>query len=1071
MQLSTARLVLAIGIVTMMTLLTSTASAQPQSLLGDDRSWQPIASDGVKINVTRETSSGGKPALRIDFDFTSGAGFGGAFLDGPIDLPENYDLTFHVRGQGPANNLELKLVDESKLNVWWINRRAFEWPTEPMRLANQRRHFHFAWGPSGGKPIAKLGRLEVIIAAAEGGKGTVWLEDFNFTPLPPPQPYTGKPQVTASSATTSATEMVKMLGENGPTWVAADDDAAPMLTIDFAQPRDVGGILVHQPADHVSANFTIDGSDDGNTWMTLRRVKGATALPSEIILPDVQTRWLRVAFERQSGGAAPGVSRVQILDAAAGASVNAFWKLRAARASRGLYPRNLLNEQSFWTVMGQPGDDREALINEEGQIEVAARGFSLEPFIVQGGKLLTWADGSHEQSLRDGWAPMPTVVRMHKGAELRITAFAAGEAGASNLHAAYTLRNTSDAPIKGKLVVAVRPMQVLPPWQDLNITGGWTAIRSIRVEKDGLLVNESKDPKRIIPSAGCTVLATAYDGGDPVEHLAAGNWPTGAAAVEDPQKSASALLAWDYELAPGKAATVWVAVPFHGFDVPANLPTNAAQFTELADKVAGDWAAQVNRVKFTLPAAAKQFHDTIRATQAYILINHDGKGFQPGSRTYDRSWMRDGSMTSAAMLELGHDELVRNFIDWIAPYQFESGKVPCVVDRRGPDPVPEHDSHGQLIWLIANTYRYTHDSELVRRHFPRVKKAMEYIQSIRAERLTDEFSAAGKPRQEPGKPPVPALAFRGLVPESISHEGYAAKPMHSFWDTFFILRGLSDAAYLADVAGEPALAIEWRALTNEFRQSLIDSIRLAHQAHGIDYLPGCVELGDFDSTSSTILLWPVDEASNFPREWVDATFDRAWSEFVNRRDTQPAKWDAYTPYELRHVGSYVRLGHKDRAWAAMNYFFAHQRPQGWRHWAEVVWREPATPRMIGDMPHTWCGSDFLNAMRSMFVYEDQHQEKLILLAGLPDAWLADPTGVAFSGLRSEYGVISVSVRPNGADRLLVRIDGEARPKGGIELRSPLSKKIRSAKIDGQAAEVSGNRLTIIKLPAVVELEY
>ena len=63
-----------------------------------------------------------------------------------------------------------------------------------------------------------------------------------------------------------------------------------------------------------------------------------------------------------------------------------------------------------------------------------------------------------------------------------------------------------------------------------------------------------------------------------------------------------------------------------------------------------------------------------------------------------------------------------------------------------------------------------------------MKAAVEYIESLRAQRMTDEFGPTGPPRQEPGKPPVPALAFRGLVPESISHEGYSAKPMHSFWD-------------------------------------------------------------------------------------------------------------------------------------------------------------------------------------------------------------------------------------------------------------------------------------------------
>jgi hypothetical protein len=103
----------------LMALLTSSialAEAGPTNLLRGD--WKPIASDGVRLDVVRD--GGG---LRIDFDFTGGAGFGGAVLDLPIDLPENYAFDLVVRGDGPANNLELKLVDPTLLNVWWVNWR------------------------------------------------------------------------------------------------------------------------------------------------------------------------------------------------------------------------------------------------------------------------------------------------------------------------------------------------------------------------------------------------------------------------------------------------------------------------------------------------------------------------------------------------------------------------------------------------------------------------------------------------------------------------------------------------------------------------------------------------------------------------------------------------------------------------------------------------------------------------------------------------------------------------------------------------------------------------------------
>ena len=81
-------------------------------------------------------------------------------------------------------------------------------------------------------------------------------------------------------------------------------------------------------------------------------------------------------------------------------------------------------------------------------------------------------------------------------------------------------------------------------------------------------------------------------------------------------------------------------------------------------------------------------------------------------------------------------ESASEFVDWYAPYQFESGKVPCVVDRRGPDPVPENDSHGELILAVMNVYRFTSDKEFLERNWPHVEKAVAYIESLRSQRMT-----------------------------------------------------------------------------------------------------------------------------------------------------------------------------------------------------------------------------------------------------------------------------------------------------------------------------------------------
>ena len=79
--------------------------------------------------------------------------------------------------------------------------------------------------------------------------------------------------------------------------------------------------------------------------------------------------------------------------------------------------------------------------------------------------------------------------------------------------------------------------------------------------------------------------------------------------------------------------------------------------------------------------------ESIRAQLGYILVTRVGPSLQPGARSYGRSWIRDGSLMSSALLRLGLPEPARQFAEWYAPYQYPSGKIPCVVDSRGADPV------------------------------------------------------------------------------------------------------------------------------------------------------------------------------------------------------------------------------------------------------------------------------------------------------------------------------------------------------------------------------------------------
>jgi hypothetical protein len=331
--------------------------------------------------------------------------------------------------------------------------------------------------------------------------------------------------------------------------------------------------------------------------------------------------------------------------------------------------------------------------------------------------------------------------------------------------------------------------------------------------------------------------------------------------------------------------------------------------------------------------------------------------------------------------------------------------------------VPEHDSHGQLIYLIKEYYDFTGDRAFLERMWPNVSKAVEYIDLLRHQRMTDEYRTPEK------------RAFFGLVPESISHEGYSAKPMHSYWDDFFILTGLKDAVEIARILGHAEDQKTMAGIRDEFRRDLYASIDRAMANHKIDFIPGSVELGDFDATSTTTAVNPGGERANMPQSALRRTFERYWEEFVARRDGRK-EWDGYTPYEWRTVGTFVRLGQPERAHAILDWFFTHVRPPEWNHWAEVVFNDPLSAKFIGDMPHTWVGSDFIRSVIDMFAYEREEDQALVLAAAIPSSWItAEPIGVEM--LRTPFGPLTWSMQRDSGGVVMRIEEGITIPPGGI----------------------------------------
>jgi F5/8 type C domain/Carbohydrate binding domain (family 11) len=1027
----------------------STAAAQTRMLEDFENlsNWHAEHTDDVVATLGNTPGHDGQ-AMRLQLDFAGVNGYATARRKLPLDLPDNFELSFWIRGEAGVNTLQFKLVDDSGENVWWINRPDFTFPREWQQIRIKKRQIDFAWGPTRDRSLKHIASIEFVVSTGrDGGKGHVDFDQLELHALPPPDANPPQPVVTASSSQENSSPNAAMDGDPGTMWSSKVVQGSEQhLDIDFLKPREFGGLTLQWAPNEAAVDYDVQFSDDGQTWRTVRSVRNGDGGSDSLMLGESETRYLRLNL-RQGQTGIYALREITVEPIEFGASANSFFSAIARRAARGSFPRGF-TEQPYWTIVGVDGVGAPALMSEDGALEPRKGGFSIEPFLIIGDKRVTWADVAPTQSLLDDELPMPSVVWKSGNVELTVDAFARGTRENSTLLARYRVKNTGDQPQTVTLALVIRPFQVNPPAQFLNSAGGASPIHDL-AESNGVVSINGK-PAVLALTHADSFAASSFDSGFIVDRLRDGSKPE--SSVHDDVGFASGALMYPMTLAPNAEREVDLAAPTTG-PWPSITQRDAKAVSWIAherDAAAKEWHAKIDRVSITVPAAGQRLVKALRTSTAYTLISRDGPALRPGTRSYARSWIRDGAMIEDGLLSLGNIEAAREFVDWYAPHQFSNGKVPCCVDHRGSDPVPENDSHGELIHAIAQLYRYGGDRAELEKNWPHISNAIAYMETLRASE-----TGANDP------------AFRGMMPASISHEGYSSKPMHSYWDDLWSLVGYKDAADMAAALGRSEDATRISKLRDAFRADLLASIAATVKAHAIDYMPGCAELGDFDATSSTIAIaqaGELDALSNL----LHATFERYWREFQSRADGSRA-WKDYTPYEWRTVGAFARLGWRDRAHAAIDFFFrSGARPAAWNQWAEVVGSDAREIRFIGDMPHIWVASDFIRSTLDLFAYDRASDHALVIGAGLPASWIASKEGVAIAGLRTPYGALSYRVRKDN-DRVTLHIDKGIAPPGGFVFASPFE-SMRNTRVNGQTTPWTGNLLKITAAPADVAFD-
>jgi hypothetical protein len=462
--------------------------------------------------------------------------------------------------------------------------------------------------------------------------------------------------------------------------------------------------------------------------------------------------------------------------------------------------------------------------------------------------------------------------------------------------------------------------------------------------------------------------------------------------------------------------------------------------TEAVEAERRFWIARMrDAVPIEVPDPSVQ--DMLRASARNILQAREEKDgelhFQVGSAVYRGLWMVDGHFLLEAARYLHLDDDARRGLEAVLARAKPDGSI-VIMDAEA-----HHKETGIAIATIVRQCELAGDDETLKRLWPVIRHASDYIETLRDE-------ARALPPDHPA---------HGLMPPAFA-DGGAAGARPELTTALWCLAGLRMALDAAQrVAPEDA------ALLQERFTSLRDDL-LAHACRhtrtrddGTPYVPMILPgSGDHalvcdvpadrvrrhDRVQPATATWALAHAI-WPGEVFPADHEivRTFLQLLDTLDDEegiPAEtgWLTYrsvwTYYASFAAHAWLYAGRPDKA---VDYLYAFANHAG----PTRVWREEQSlaaaghGRICGDMPHNWASAEFIRLVRHLLVWEANGG--LELLPGLPTEWLRPGAVVRLDRTPTRFGPVSLEVAADGdGGRITLAFDDRHRPPSRCVLHVP-----------------------------------
>jgi hypothetical protein len=510
-------------------------------------------------------------------------------------------------------------------------------------------------------------------------------------------------------------------------------------------------------------------------------------------------------------------------------------------------------------------------------------------------------------------------------------------------------------------------------------------------------------------------------------------------------------------LAPGQSASVDVTMPW----VPV-ADARSEQVKAVAAAGFDDYLARSSRVwrQRLNPATVFEVPEqkVMEMHKASLMYDLMARNQQQDREThiqtvsgvqYNRFFSRDAAFIIHTYDMLGLPQVAEECIEHVL-LKDEQGK-PVGLLATHPD------AWGQALWTLAAHYRITGDRAFAARVYPAVPGHIAKLQEETAKDPWGIWPAAGPYDNE-------------------RIDGHYTG--HSFW----VLRGLKDAAELAVAVGKQDDAARFQQLYDDYLAKFMVRLKAITARTGGYIPPGLDDplAGmDWENASGGVYPFGVIAASDpMVRNTVETVRDYAYQEGImtyehnafkvrQAKDAKGADWSQPEHTVIHHYETFqvlqtlLALGMDREVITDFYSFLVHtgSTHTGFEYdiWA---WRDRNFHNNYP--PHGWCAARYNECLRNMLVREDMTEPVLHLASALAPSWLEAGRRVRVTKAPTDFGVLSYTIDAT-AEGAKVSLEAQWRKApASLRFHIPWFMDLRSAKVDGR--EVTSTE-RVLEVPA------